>query len=283
MKLGMTDYYLKRYGLSEGARRMAADGYEFVDYQLADVTLDLYTARDEDFLGMITAVRKELNSAGISVSQIHGPFCPQLTFATEGERAVAFEKMTKAMVMAKYLGAKYMAIHPLTPFGTGGERSEETVEINRAYYTALAKVAGSLGVTVCLENLPFVDFPLSRVEDVADLVNEINSPHIKMTLDTGHANIFPGRVSDQIRYAGGLIKIIHAHDNDGTADSHLHPYDGTIDWADLVEGLYDVGFDGVFNFETYPVPKKQLQEGVSDEDARAAELSFLKIAKLLAG
>ena len=283
MKLGITDYYLKRYGLSDGARRMASDGYEYVDYQLADITSELYTARDEDFLRMITAIRKELNSAGISVRQIHGPFCKELTQATEDERAVCFEKMTKAMVMAKYLGASYMAIHPLTPFGTGGERAGEVVEINRAYYTALAKVAGKLGIVLCLENLPYVDYPLSTVEAVADFVKEIDSPYFKMTLDIGHANIFEGRISDKIRYAGDLIKIIHAHDNDGSGDLHLHPYDGNVDWADLAEGLFDIGFDGVFNLETTPVKEKRLKEGISDEEVRAAEIALAKTAKLIAG
>ena len=283
MKIGMTDYYVKRYGLSEGAARMAAHGYSCIDYQLADIKLDLYTARDEDFLRMITDIKKVLTAKGISVHQIHGPFCAELTDRTEEDRAISFEKKTKGMVMAKYLGAKYMAVHPLTPYGIGGDRAEEVVEINRAYYTALAKVAGKLGIVLCLENLPFVDFPLSRVEDVCDLINEINSPYLKMTFDAGHANIFEGRISDKLRYAGELVKIIHAHDNDGTGDQHLVPYDGTVDWADFAEGLFDIGFDGVFNFETAPVYKKNLDAGMTDDEVLEAELSFAKLAKLLAG
>ena len=283
MKIGMTDYYIKRYGLSEGAERMAAHGYSCLDYQLADIKLDLYTARDEDFLRMVTAIKKELSAKGISVHQIHGPFCAELTDKTEEDRAISFEKKTKAMVMAKYLGAKYMAVHPLTPFGIGGDRAEEAVEIHRAYYPALAKVAGKLGIVVCLENLPFVDFPLSRVEDVCDLVNEINSPYLKMTFDAGHANIFEGRISDKLRYAGALVKIIHAHENDGTADSHLRPYEGTVDWADFAEGLFDIGFDGVFNLETAPFYKNQSTADLSESEVLEGELAFAKIAKLLAG
>ena len=57
MKIGIGNYYLGRYGLSEGARRMAADGYSCIDYQLMDITGELYTARDEDFLRMVLDIR----------------------------------------------------------------------------------------------------------------------------------------------------------------------------------------------------------------------------------
>ncbi len=283
MKIGISEYYLERYGLSEGARKMAADGYSCIDYQLTDITLDLYTARDEDFLRMVLDIKKAINSAGITVNQIHGPFCKELRDTTEDERAICFEKMVKGMVMAKHLGASYMAIHPLTPFGHGGERADEVIEINRAYYTALAKVAGKLGVTVCLENLPFREFPLSRVNALADFIREIGSTYLKMTFDTGHANVFDGRIGDKIRYAGDLIKIIHAHDNDGTADQHLNPYDGSIDWADLTEALFDIGYSGVFSLETAPVSKKQLEEGITDEEIAKAEKHLADIARLIAG
>lgn len=283
MKLGIGNYYLERYGLSDGAKKMAADGYSFIDFQLTDITSELYTARDEEFLKMVLDIKKELNSAGVTVNQIHGPFCAELRDSTEEERAVCFEKMVKGMVMARHLGASYMAVHPLTPFGYGAKNAAQTVEINRVFYTALAKVGGKLGVTVCLENLPFCAFPLSEVFALADFIREINSPYLKMTFDTGHANCFEGKIGDKIRYAGELIKILHIHDNDGTADSHLNPYDGVIDWADLTEALFDIGYSGVFNLETNPVSKKQLEDGISDEEITKSEKHLASIIRLIAG
>ena len=104
-----------------------------------------------------------------------------------------------------------------------------------------------------------------------------------MTFDTGHANMFDGSIGDKIRYAGDLIKIMHVHDNDGTADQHLNPYGGNIDWADLAEALFDIGYAGVLNLETNPVSKKQLEEGISDEEITKAEKSLAKTARLIAG
>ena len=284
MEIGIHDYYIKRYGLTEGAKKMVADGYSYLDYQLTDISGELYAAMDEDFLKKVIEIKRELDSAGLRVVQIHGPFGELVPDGTEEERAVHFEKMTKAMVVAKYLGAKYMAAHPLTPFGSADEGDEdEVIEINRRFYSALAKVAGKLGITLCLENLPFPKFPLSPVEKVADLVREINHKNLKMCFDTGHANIFEGRISEKLRYAGDLIKILHVHDNMGDSDSHLRPYEGTVDWADFAEGLFDIGFDGVINLETTPVSKEQLKEGVTDAVAEPAEKKLISIAKLIAG
>lgn len=283
MQIGIGTYYLRRYGLEDGACRMAKDGYTFVDYNLDDVEGELYAARDEDFLTKVTEIRRTLNNAGVSVSQIHGPWHSFEDDTTEEKRAVKFEKMTKAMVIAKYLGAKYMAIHPLMPYGYGSDNSDEVVEINRKYYTALTNVAAKLGVVICLENMPFRGFPLSTPIEIADFVNEIAHPNFKMCFDLGHANIFEGRISDMLKYAGSIIKILHVHDNFGDADTHLRPYEGTVDFADFAEGLFDIGYDGILNLETAPISKKQQADGISDADAEAAERDLARIAKLIAG
>ena len=160
---------------------------------------------------------------------------------------------------------------------------EEKIEKNIEAVGTLAERVGECSLTVCLENLPFRKFPLSETHILADLIREIDSPYLKMTFDTGHANMFDGSIGDKIRYAGDLIKIMHVHDNDGTADQHLNPYGGNIDWADLAEALFDIGYAGVLNLETNPVSKKQLEEGISDEEITKAEKSLAKTARLIAG
>ena len=282
MRTGITDYYIKKYGLEAGARRMAEHGYSCLDYQLTNTDGELYALRDEDFLIRLTEIRKMLNGAGITVEQIHGPWREPCD-ATEEDRAERFEKMTKAIVMARYLGAKYMAIHPLMPFGITGENPEQLYAINKKFFVALASVAGKLGVTVCLENMPFRDFPLSRVEDIVDFIKDIDSPHLKMCFDAGHANVFEGRIGDMVRCAGELIKTVHVHDNFGERDEHNVPYEGTVDWADFAEGLFDIGFDGVLNLECAPVSPKFIENGIDADETVALEKELAKIARLIAG
>ena len=86
-----------------------------------------------------------------------------------------------------------------------------------------------------------------------------------------------------IREAGfDFIKIIHAHDNLGDRDAHLPPYSGNVDFGDVCEALYDIGFDGVMNFETTP-ERLDGYAMMSAEEQRAAERELAKYARLLGG
>lgn len=42
----------------------------------------------------------------------------------------------------------------------------------------------------------------------------------------------------------------HGYDNNGKADQHLTPGNGTIDWSDFGAALAEIGFEGCFSFET---------------------------------
>ncbi|MCR5747545.1 MAG: sugar phosphate isomerase/epimerase, partial [Lachnospiraceae bacterium] len=64
-----------------------------------------------------------------------------------------------------------------------------------------------------------------------------------------------------INVLGKRIKVLHIHDNDGTADLHQLPFTFTktrenepsTDWEGFINGLRDIDFDGVLSFETAPV------------------------------
>lgn len=277
MKIGLCNYYLNKYGLEQGARRMSEHGYECIDFNFSDTETEYYTAREEDFVSNMMKIKKALSKHGVTVNQIHGPWRSPVQDATEDDRAERFGKMTKAMVMAKHLGAKYMAIHPLMPYGVNSsDNPEEVYRINKKYFEALAKVGMGLGVTVCLENMPFKSFPLSRTEDILKLVNDIDSPYLKVCFDVGHAHIMGESIYDSIKMLGDNLKILHVHDNDGETDAHQPPYCGNIDWSEFAEALYDIGFEGTVSLETSP----DISEGDSVEEK---ELELAKFAKLIAG
>lgn len=284
MMIGIGDYYLRKYGLDEGARRMSEDGYEAVDLNFSDAQSEFYTATEDNFFMLAGRYLQALKKYGISVFQIHGPWTFPPNDSTEEKRAELFGKMTKALGIARFFGAKYMAVHPLMPYGEHSpEKSDLTYEINKRFFTALASVAGKLGVTVCLENMPFGEFPLSESEEILKLLLDVNSPNLKLCFDTGHANMFDKPIGEAIRELGArYLKIVHVHDNLGDRDSHLPPYSGNVNWADFCEALYDIGFDGVVNFETSPERCEGYSEMTEDE-VRAAEKEMASIARLLAG
>ncbi len=271
MKLAITNYYLNKYGNTDGAKKMAEHGYTSVDYSLMNTEEGLYALRDDRFVIEVTKLRREIESGGIKVDTVHGPWRFP-SDATDSDRAERFEKMTKAMVIARYLGAKYMTVHPLMPYGISGTEPSEVYAINRQYFSALANVGKNLGITVCLENLPFPIFSLSTPESIAALVRDINSPYLKICLDVGHANVFDTPIGESVRELGELIAMVHAHDNFGDDDSHNVPYNGTVDWMNFAEALFDIAFDGVISLECKP--ETQDVEG---------EESLARVGRLIAG
>ena len=285
MKIGITDYYIKRYGLDEGAKRMAEHGYSCIDFQLTNPDTEYYTTREEDFMSLVMGVRRTFEKHGISVHQIHGPWQNPNKDSTEDERAELFGKMAKALVIAKHLCAKYMVVHPLMPHGVNSdENPDEVYEINKRYFSALANVAQGLGVTVCLENTPFEKFPLAKTEKLISLIKDIEHPCLKMCFDTGHAFLIGENLGDSVRQIGkNYLKAINVHDNLGDKDTHLPPYEGYIDWSDFAEGLYDIDFDGVFSLETAPVSEKDIEDGISKEVIQEKEQELARVAKLIAG
>ncbi len=283
MKIGIGPYYFKNYPGTEGAERMKRHGFASVDFDwYANTEGELYFGRTEaEFIENTRAWKKKFDDAGYELHQIHGPWrMPE--DSTEEQRAERFEKMSKCLLACSIFGVKYMAIHPIMPFGVGKHTESEERELyrlNKDFFTRLAAVGEWYGVTVCLENMPFVDFPLASVTSILALVKEINSPYLRMCLDTGHANIVPPSAAESVRILGTkYLKILHVHDNMGVEDSHLNPYSGTSDWDDFAAALGEIGFDGVVSLETNVDAHCK-----SEEQREALEIELARGAKRIAG
>lgn len=81
-------------------------------------------------------------------------------------------------------------------------------------------------VRIAIEN---VVTPLSKTDVLRKLVDEYDSDHLGLCLDTGHANLNE-TVSGAIRNCGPRLLATHIADNRGKEDDHLVPFQGEIDW-----------------------------------------------------
>ena len=125
--------------------------------------------------------------------------------------------------------------------------------MNADYYGKLCRVAEDCGVVICLENLPFTSLPLSRTGEVLEFVRMMNTPTMKMCLDTGHAAVYGDSPAEMVRMIGkDYLATLHVHDNDGRSDLHWRPGEGVVDWVDFGRALHEIGFEGVINLETAP-------------------------------
>ncbi|MBQ7314683.1 MAG: sugar phosphate isomerase/epimerase [Clostridia bacterium] len=257
MKIGIGPCYFRStdgtFDYDAGALRMLSHGYRHLDFDwYANTENELYAGdTEEEFIQNTLKWKEKLTKHGLIVHQVHGPWCGDIHDKTPEGRAERFEKMSKCLQAASLLGARYMAIHPIMPFGSNSpDHPERLYEMNYEFFTRLADVAERYGTVICLENMPFTNFPLASVPSLLALIRDIGRDNVRMCLDTGHANIFPLPLGDCVRLIGKEdLKILHVHDNMGVQDEHLHPYCGTADFDGFSDALEQIGFDGVVNLE----------------------------------
>lgn len=275
MKIGISNN--KIFG-NESFSKLKSFGFDYCDYNMSNTEVEPYNLDKNDFHNYLINQRKLADYAGVTIWQVHGPWRYPPNDATAEVRAERFEKMSRSIEGAAILGAEYWVVHPIMPYGTKdilSNNSKETREINLEFMSKLLPIAKQEGVTICLENMPFLDFSMSSPSTIAEFVNEINDPFFKMCLDTGHANMRNDWLSpsESINNYSDLIKVLHVHDNNVQRDEHLAPFFGTIDWKAFSKSLKETNFNGVLSLEC--APNQKLPRDVFDDMYRV----YNKLAK----
>ena len=271
MRLGIHDYYYdtdweltprQRYKIYKEA------GFSCVDFNTSRTEMRFYTDPEEQMTRQMAEIRKELEGEGLSVHQIHGPWCwPPLKDETPEGRVLRAEEMKRSMRMAKLLGASNWVVHPIMPHRLRDlpeGNASSTWALNVEFMGWLLDYAKQVDVTICLENMPHRNFSMAKPEKVLQLVKELNDPHFQVCLDTGHVATQEGLVLEQqVRMLGKHLQVLHVHDNNGEKDQHQWPGKGILNWESFTQALKDIGFDGVFSLETGPadgVPEAQFRQ-----------------------
>ncbi len=253
MKLGMAG---NRFGIfsrfgTDCYQTLKALGYDGIDFATTETDDFLYTLSEQELERVLLEERNMIESAGMEIHQVHGPWRHPTQDATPENRAERMEKMEKSIRMASMLGSKNWIIHPLFPFGEeDATHAAATWDINLEFMQRLLQYAKAHDVTICFENMPFLHFSLARPADILRFVKTINDDHFKICLDTGHANVFDDLTAgDSVRLLKDEIRAFHIHDNKWNMDMHLTPYYGTVDWADFGAALKEIDYQGVFSLE----------------------------------
>jgi len=161
---------------------------------------------------------------------IHAPFVDLAPGAVDPlVRDVTLRRFAQVARVARALGAAVLVFH------SGYERWKyhlhPEIWLNasvQTWRTVLADLEG-LPTRIAIENI-FEDTPHNLVE----LAQKMNSPRFGLCFDTGHFNLFSSiTLEEWLREAGGHIVHLHVHDNDGTADRHQPPGEGTFPFKRL--------------------------------------------------
>ena len=259
MKIGINTSSFDKRGFGRFGENtyneLKESGFSAVDFGMMNTESEIYTLNQKESDALLIKERKRAEKAGIEIFQAHGPWRWPSRDCTEADRAERMEKMEISIRAASVLGCKNWVIHPLMPYGENDIktfREKETRAINLEFLKRLLKTAKKYGITICLENLPFPDFSLSTPEKVLDIVNTINDENLRICLDTGHVNVLKLDLAEEAHRVKEKLQVLHVHDNIGNMDLHLLPYTGTIKWRNFGNTLKEIGFKGVFSFETMP-------------------------------
>ena len=116
----------------------------------------------------------------------------------------------------------------------------------------LAEWAEKYNVTYNLEALNVkVDhggYPLTRVEDVVRLIEQVGSPRIRALLDVYHVQIQEGNVTQVIRDHWNSVGYVHVADVPGRHE----PGTGEINYPKVVATLKELGYQGIVGLEAFP-------------------------------
>jgi D-psicose/D-tagatose/L-ribulose 3-epimerase len=148
----------------------------------------------------------------------------------------------------------------------------------------VARYAEDNGITLALEPLNrFETSFINLTEQALELARMIDSPRVKLMMDTFHANIEEKSLGKAIEAAGPLMVHLHANENDrGT------PGTGHVPWNEIAAALKKVKFDGTLVIESFSTEVKEIARAAAvwrplapTPDGLAKDgLAFLK--KLLA-
>ena len=176
---------------------------------------------------------------------VHGPYIGFTIDSADPDVALIVQnRMLKALEVCEALRATQMVIHsPITSWDHGNQQvspHDAMIQIERVRYTLgpVLKRAEETGVGLVMENIEDID-PAAR----GRMVDALNSPALKVSLDTGHAqyaHVTTGAppVDAYVMAAGKRLDHVHLQDSDGFADRHWHPGDGPLNWHAIFAALH---------------------------------------------
>ena len=196
------------------------------------------------------------SATGVRLHSVHAPITEYLRGTTWGppfstassqaaHRARTIEECTKALELAEHAPYRYLVLHLGVPDEYAPPSGDNQRDAVLKTLEALLPVAHRVGVRIAVEVIPNA---LSTARQLVRLIEDEDLDGLGICLDVGHARL-QGDVVDALETVAGYLVTTHLHDNGGRSDDHLLPFDGVIDWAELLIGFEKVGYDGTLLFE----------------------------------
>ncbi len=192
-------------------------------------------------------IAADANAEGVDSWSFHLPFYyfPGADIAkldeTERKASVAFQsEWLKRIADA---GFHHAVIHPSDEPIADADRAV-ALEHSKQSIAELAQVAKREGIILAVEDLPRSCLG-NCSKEIAELISLDDS--VGVCFDTNHLLLEP--IEGFVRRFGDRIVTLHVSDYDFVDERHWLPGEGKINWADLMDTLDAIGYDGVLMYE----------------------------------
>ncbi len=245
---------LDRTGLRAVLREFLDNGRD--RFVITDQLMEQMLADD----GRREMVAEACRDMKVRFSAVHSPFGPEwdLNIPVRERRPGMIRDHVRAMEIAAGFGCRNYVMHVGASFYIDEKMTVETLRpLALESLEKLVPEAEKRGMVIAVENA--FEKPNSARE-VLGLVKHFDGhPAVGVCYDTGHANCMASAGKDKNLYPEWFrnawweegivwedhaletlrdaIVTCHIHDNSGYGDFHAMPFEGTIDWADLVPKL----------------------------------------------
>jgi len=274
MRFGISTHLFHDQRLSrDHLAQIAAHGFE---------TIEVFATRshfDYHDPGAIAQLGEWLKETGLALHGIHAPIVESMggsdkwgatisnAVGDSAKRQAAVREADLALNIARQIATSVFVVHLGTPTVQGGENNRTA-----AFRSVedICRLAESLDVRVALEVIPN---PLSDAASLVTMLErDLDFPRTGICLDFGHAFLL-GDIADAIETVAEHLITTHVHDNRGSKDEHLVPFEGKINWDLALMTMQKVGYDGTYLMElaNLSTPAEVL------EKARGARKKFEKL------
>jgi sugar phosphate isomerase/epimerase len=207
---------------------------------------------------------------GLQIDNIHTPFVEPNRLWLDGAAGDDYQNTLISCVEDCSVHEIPVAVIHLTPF----QDEAPVTDIGLKRIAKIIEVAERKDILLAFENLSVLDH--------LDAVFErFLSPCVGFCYDSGHEN-WNHADRDCLSLYGYKLIALHINDNFGDADSHMLPFDGTVDWSEKMKGLKQCKEVDYFTFEVDFNRKHEKCAIYKDWTAREyLEAAYAKATKLL--
>ncbi len=225
---------------------LAESGFRYADLSLYN-NADMEPFMVENWKAYAKEIKDYAAGKGITFVQAHAiggnPFKDDATYQD------IVKKTIRGIEICKELGIANIVVHP----GNSSQMDKDAYfEANKKFYSEFIPTMESTGVNVLVENSSQTmigHYCSDTGRDLREFLEFVNHPQLKACWDTGHANIEGGQYYELLDIGGDLLAGIHISDNLGQEDNHMMPYQGTVNFDEVMTALVEIGYDGAFTFE----------------------------------